>query len=236
MVQLNVGGRREHSVSCCRIEIRHVPLAVASACLPATPGHAVASEHRLALARPRCRATRFLTLIAPVGHGRAQPTAMLAKIRARSPLRTLTDVPGCPLPACGARTGRMNAGSESILSPRSHAVSRFRYRPATGHPLPFDPFRLPERRSNPDRAPRPQVPTGMSSAVRPARNRRCRLPGTPRISLDAALAVATLSAKRGLPSAAEAGSWMPATQSTFDMGVLVIGATRVGCLWVEDED
>jgi hypothetical protein len=35
---------------------------------------------------------------------------------------------------------------------------------------------------------------------------------------------------------AEAGSWMPATHSTFDMGVLVIGATRVGCLWVDDED
>jgi hypothetical protein len=35
---------------------------------------------------------------------------------------------------------------------------------------------------------------------------------------------------------AEAGSWMPATHATFDMGVLVIGATRVGCLWVEDED
>ena len=31
-------------------------------------------------------------------------------------------------------------------------------------------------------------------------------------------------------------SWMPATQATFDMGVLVIGATKVGCLWVEGED
>jgi hypothetical protein len=35
---------------------------------------------------------------------------------------------------------------------------------------------------------------------------------------------------------AEAGSWMPATHATFDMGVLVIAGTRVGCLWVEDED
>jgi hypothetical protein len=31
-------------------------------------------------------------------------------------------------------------------------------------------------------------------------------------------------------------SWNPATDATFDMGVLVLGATRVGCLWVEDED
>ena len=30
--------------------------------------------------------------------------------------------------------------------------------------------------------------------------------------------------------------WAPATAATFDMGVLVIGATKVGCLWVEDED
>lgn len=31
-------------------------------------------------------------------------------------------------------------------------------------------------------------------------------------------------------------SWAPATAATFDMGILVIGATRAGCLWVEDED
>lgn len=31
-------------------------------------------------------------------------------------------------------------------------------------------------------------------------------------------------------------SWTPATAATFDLGVLVIGATRAGCLWVEDED
>jgi hypothetical protein len=31
-------------------------------------------------------------------------------------------------------------------------------------------------------------------------------------------------------------SWTSATTATFDMGVLVIGATRAGCLWVEDED
>jgi hypothetical protein len=31
-------------------------------------------------------------------------------------------------------------------------------------------------------------------------------------------------------------AWTPATDATFDMGVLVIGITKVGCLWVEDED
>jgi hypothetical protein len=31
-------------------------------------------------------------------------------------------------------------------------------------------------------------------------------------------------------------SWMPATKATFDMGVLVLGTTRIGCLWIEDED
>ena len=31
-------------------------------------------------------------------------------------------------------------------------------------------------------------------------------------------------------------SWAPATAATFDLGVLVIGATKAGCLWVEDED
>jgi len=31
-------------------------------------------------------------------------------------------------------------------------------------------------------------------------------------------------------------SWMPATAATFDMGVLVMGTSKVGCLWVEDED
>jgi hypothetical protein len=35
---------------------------------------------------------------------------------------------------------------------------------------------------------------------------------------------------------ADACSWMPATQATFDLGVLVIGTTSAGCLWVEDED
>jgi hypothetical protein len=28
----------------------------------------------------------------------------------------------------------------------------------------------------------------------------------------------------------------PATEATFDMGVLVLGTAKVGCLWVEDED
>jgi hypothetical protein len=37
-------------------------------------------------------------------------------------------------------------------------------------------------------------------------------------------------------AAALVSSWTPATRATFDMGVLVIGVTRVGCLWVEDED
>jgi hypothetical protein len=32
------------------------------------------------------------------------------------------------------------------------------------------------------------------------------------------------------------GGWTPATEATFDAGVLVIGPTNSGCLWVEDED
>ena len=35
---------------------------------------------------------------------------------------------------------------------------------------------------------------------------------------------------------ADGSSWGPATSSTFDQGVLVIGPARVGCLWVEGED
>jgi hypothetical protein len=31
-------------------------------------------------------------------------------------------------------------------------------------------------------------------------------------------------------------SWTPATHATFDMGVIVIGTSKVGCLWVEEED
>ena len=31
-------------------------------------------------------------------------------------------------------------------------------------------------------------------------------------------------------------SWTPATQATFDIGVLVLGTTKVGCFWVEEED
>jgi hypothetical protein len=31
-------------------------------------------------------------------------------------------------------------------------------------------------------------------------------------------------------------SWAPATEATFDMGVLVIGTKAAGCLWIEDED
>jgi hypothetical protein len=30
--------------------------------------------------------------------------------------------------------------------------------------------------------------------------------------------------------------WNPATNSTFDIGVLVVGGSSSGCLWVEDED
>jgi len=35
---------------------------------------------------------------------------------------------------------------------------------------------------------------------------------------------------------ADPTNWMPATQATFDMGVLVMGSSKTGCLWVEDED
>jgi hypothetical protein len=31
-------------------------------------------------------------------------------------------------------------------------------------------------------------------------------------------------------------SWTPATRATFDMGILAMGATKVGCLWVEEDD
>ncbi|MCP3444216.1 hypothetical protein [Bradyrhizobium sp. CCGUVB14] len=30
--------------------------------------------------------------------------------------------------------------------------------------------------------------------------------------------------------------WNPATNSTFDKGILVVGESSSGCLWVEDED
>jgi hypothetical protein len=30
--------------------------------------------------------------------------------------------------------------------------------------------------------------------------------------------------------------WTPATDATFDMGVLIVGESRSGCLWIEDED
>ena len=32
------------------------------------------------------------------------------------------------------------------------------------------------------------------------------------------------------------GGWNPATDATFDTGILVIGDDCSGCLWVEDED
>ena len=31
-------------------------------------------------------------------------------------------------------------------------------------------------------------------------------------------------------------NWCPATDATFDEGILVLGAKSCGCLWVEDED
>ncbi|UPK03590.1 hypothetical protein [Bradyrhizobium sp. 170] len=37
-------------------------------------------------------------------------------------------------------------------------------------------------------------------------------------------------------AAAIPNAWTPATPATFDMGVLVVGADKAGCLWVEDED
>lgn len=38
-------------------------------------------------------------------------------------------------------------------------------------------------------------------------------------------------------ASADVESWfvVAATQATFDMGVLVVGGTMVGCLWVEEE-
>ncbi|AGY56377.1 hypothetical protein [Gloeobacter kilaueensis] len=30
--------------------------------------------------------------------------------------------------------------------------------------------------------------------------------------------------------------WNPATSATFDTGILVLGNSKAGCLWVEDED
>ena len=30
--------------------------------------------------------------------------------------------------------------------------------------------------------------------------------------------------------------WNPPTDSTFDTGIIVIGGSRAGCLWMEDED
>jgi len=37
-------------------------------------------------------------------------------------------------------------------------------------------------------------------------------------------------------AAAQGDSWTPATQATFDRGILVLGTTKAGCLWVEEED
>ncbi|RYG43171.1 hypothetical protein EON79_17500 [bacterium] len=33
-----------------------------------------------------------------------------------------------------------------------------------------------------------------------------------------------------------ANSWMPLTSATFDRGIVVLGPSRIGCLWFEDED
>lgn len=32
------------------------------------------------------------------------------------------------------------------------------------------------------------------------------------------------------------GSWIPITRATFDAGVVCLGSSRIGILWVEDED
>ncbi len=32
------------------------------------------------------------------------------------------------------------------------------------------------------------------------------------------------------------GCWMPATDATFDTGILAISSNRCACLWIEDED
>jgi hypothetical protein len=37
-------------------------------------------------------------------------------------------------------------------------------------------------------------------------------------------------------ASADLASWTPATQATFDIGVLVLGSTKVGCFWIEEED
>jgi hypothetical protein len=37
-------------------------------------------------------------------------------------------------------------------------------------------------------------------------------------------------------ASAHPNAWTPATEATFDLGVLVIGTSKAGCLWVEDED
>jgi hypothetical protein len=43
-------------------------------------------------------------------------------------------------------------------------------------------------------------------------------------------------AKLATNAGADSYSWTPATESTFDLGVLVIGTSKAGCLWVQDED
>ena len=30
--------------------------------------------------------------------------------------------------------------------------------------------------------------------------------------------------------------WNPTTNATFDTGILIVSKSKVGCLWVEDED
>ena len=40
----------------------------------------------------------------------------------------------------------------------------------------------------------------------------------------------------GVLNAREIGSWMPATDSTFDSGILVLHTHRIGVCWLEDED
>lgn len=40
----------------------------------------------------------------------------------------------------------------------------------------------------------------------------------------------------GYPGSIRLSSWNPATDATFDTGIIVIGKELAGCLWVEDED
>ena len=42
--------------------------------------------------------------------------------------------------------------------------------------------------------------------------------------------------KQGAAAALVMSHWDPATTSTFDTGVLMLGTAESGCVWVADED